>query len=540
MQDPEPLEFDYVVVGGGSAGCAVAGRLSEHGSSTVGLIEAGNWDRHPLLKIPAGYYRSAFTPAFNWGYSTEPERWLLHRSIPWPRGKVVGGCSSINGLVYMRGQHEDFESWANDEGASGWGWADMLPYFRRMEDNERGSNEFHGCGGPLAVANIREHHPLMAAYAMAAQEAGIPWNDDFNGRLQEGVGYYQLTIGRRMRCSAASSWLHPNRSRPNLHVMVKTNAQRILLDGRTATGVEVHTRAGIRQIRARQEVILCAGTVNSPQLLELSGIGNPEILLAAGITPVINSPQVGENLQDHLQVKTVFLSSQPDTINDKARSPLQLVKTGFDYLFRGRGLLTVGAAQIGIFARVLKDAARPDVQFHVMPGSLTDPRKGLDKFSAFTASVCQLRPESRGHIHIGCPDPAAPPRIVANYLSSEVDRRTVVAALQLSRQIAKQPALSDHYGGEKYPGEEARTDDELLGWAQETGTTIYHPSGTCRMGGEPDSVLDPDLRVRGADRLRVADASIMPRLISGNTNAACMAIGDRLADFCIQQSGTSR
>ena len=532
----EPLEFDHVIVGAGSTGCALAGRLSELNIGTVALVEAGGWDRHSWIKIPAGYYRTAFNPALNWGYKTEPESWLKNRSNPWPRGKVVGGCSSINGLVYIRGQPEDFHWWESAGGAAGWGWEDLFPYFRRMEDNERGACSLHGAGGPLGVINIRERHPLMAAYAKAAQEAGIPWNDDFNGKQQEGVGYYQLTIKGRRRCSAALSHLHPNTSRSNLNVMVKTQAARVLLDGRRARGIETCGPAGAREIRARAGVVICAGSINSPKLLELSGIGNPEVLSKAGVTTVHESPEVGENLQDHLQVKTVFLSRKPDTINDILRSPMKLAKVGLDYALFGRGPLTVGAAQIGVFARVLDEAARPNVQFHVMPGSTSDPSKGMDPFSAFTATVCQLRPESRGRVHIASPDPNAPPRITANYLSSDLDRRTIVAGLRLSRRIAVQPALQEYYGGEKYPGEQVQTDDEMLDWAQTVGTTIYHPSGTCRMGGDSGSVVDPELRVRGIDRLRVADASIMPRLISGNTNAACMAIGEKLADMFDRES----
>ena len=522
-------EFDYVIVGAGSSGCALAGRLSERASCSVALIEAGHWDRDPWLHIPVGYYRMAFSSKFTWGYVTEPDPGLGGRAIPWPRGKVVGGSSSINGLVYIRGQREDFRRWRR-LGAVGWDWEDMLPLFLRMEGRKSEEDTLNGQGGPLGVVDIREHDPIMSAYGEAAQQAGISWTDDFNGELQEGVGHYRLTIRGRFRCSAARAYLRPALRRPNLKVLTRTRARRVLLDGKRATGVEVDAPNGRLRLRARGEVILCGGAINSPQLLELSGIGNPKVLKAAGIEPVVNRRDIGENLQDHLQVKTVFHCRERSTINDTMRNPLKLAGVGLKYVLRGRGLMTVGAAQIGIFTRVLPESQSPDVQFHVMPGSTTNPSEGMDRFPAFTATVCQLRPESRGHLHIDSPDPERHPRIVANYLATETDRRTVVEGLRLSRRIAAQPALSRYYGGEKYPGAEAQSDGDLLAWAEKVGTTIYHPSGTCRMGSDDDAVVDPSLRVRGIDRLRVADASVMPTLISGNTNATCMAIGERLAD----------
>lgn len=508
----------------------MAARLSERATCSVALVEAGNWDRSAWLHIPAGYYRTAFSPKFNWGYVTEPDPGLGGRAISWPRGKVVGGCSSINGLVYIRGQKEDFRRW-RQLGAIGWDWEDMLPFFLRMEDQEREEDALHRKGGPLGVVDIREHNPIMKAYAEAAQQAGITWTDDFNGKHQEGVGYYQLTIRGRFRSSAASAYLRPARHRSNLTVLTHTHARRVLLDNTRATGIEVDAPDGRRRLRARREVILCGGAINSPQLLELSGIGNPRVLKAAGIEPVVACRGIGENLQDHLQVKTVFHCKERVTINETMRNPLKLAGVGLDYFLRGRGLLSVGAAQIGIFARVMSGSETPDVQFHVMPGSATNPINGMDKFPAFTATVCQLRPESRGNLHVVSPDPDQQPRIVANYLASESDRTTIVQGLRLSRRIARQPALSRYYGGEKYPGAKVQSDGDLLAWARNAGTTIYHASGTCRMGSDDDAVVTPDLRVRGVDRLRVADASVMPTLISGNTNATCMAIGERLADL---------
>ena len=527
MQDG--MEFDYIVVGGGSAGCALAARLSERQSLKIALVEAGGWDTNPWIHVPVGYYRTAFNPDLNWGYVTEPDPGLGGRRNSWPRAKVMGGCSSINGLVYIRGQREDFRRW-RQLGAVGWDWEDMLPYFLRMEDQERGETRLHAEGGPLGVVDIRESDPIMRAYAEAAQQAGIRWNNDFNGEEQEGVGYYQLTIRGRFRCSAATAYLRPSRRRHNLNIFSRTHVRKILLDGRRAIGIEVEGPEGRRDLQASGEVILCSGAINSPQLLELSGIGNPAVLKSAGIQPVIDRSAVGENLQDHLQVKTVFHSTEAKTINDTMRNPLKLMRLGVDYLLRGRGLLTVGAAQIGIFARVLPQSQTPDVQFHVMPGSSTDPSQGMDAGSAFTATVCQLRPESRGHLHIASPDPAEHPSIFANYLATDLDRRTVIEGLKLSRRIVRQPALGRYYGGEKCPGPDADSDDDLLAWAREVGTTIYHPSGTCRMGSDAAAVVDPDLKVRGIDRLRVADASIMPTLISGNTNALCMAMGEKLGD----------
>ena len=528
-------EFDYVVVGAGSAGCALASRLSERPSTRVALVEAGGWDRDPWIHVPVGYYRTAFSEKLTWGYVTEPDPGLGGRANPWPRAKVVGGCSSINGLVYIRGQAEDFRAW-RQQGCPGWDWEDMLPIFRRMEDQERGEDDLHGTEGPLGVIDMRVRSRLMDAYIDAAMQAGLPRNDDFNGPKQEGVGRYQLTVRGRRRCSAAAAYLKPALKRANLRVVTEAQAERVLLDGRRAVGVRLRRAGQSLTLRARREVILSAGAIGSPHILELSGIGDPGALKAAGIAPVVANLGVGENLQDHLQVKTVFLSRRKETINDAMRDPVRLVKAGIDYAVFGRGLLTVGAAQVGVFARVTPGVATPDVQFHVMPGSTSDPRKGMDPFSAFTATICQLRPESRGNLHAVSPDASVQPRIVANYLSAESDRRTVIEGLRLSRRIAGQPALADWVAAEKYPGPDVQSDEELLDWARKVGTTIYHPSGTCRMGSDEAAVVDPQLRVRGVEGLRVADASIMPTLISGNTNAACMAIGERLADMMREET----
>lgn len=523
-------QHDYVIVGAGSAGCALAGRLSEDPQRSVALIEAGGADRNLWLHIPVGYYRTAFGSAFSWDFKTEPEPRLGDRQIIWPRGRVIGGSSSINGLIYMRGQPEDFDTW-RQLGNAGWDWQSVLPVFKRCEDQERGASELHGVGGPLGVADLRLRHELCEAYIRAAVESGIPYNPDFNGTQQEGVGYYQLTIRGRWRCSAAAAYLRPARRRANLRIATDMLVERVAFEGRRAVGVI--GRIGGRRVRvgARREVILCAGAVQSPQLLQLSGIGPGALLARHGIAVVNDLPGVGENLQDHFQVKTIFRCARPITLNDDVKSIWRRAVIAAEYLLKRSGPMTIGAGQVGVFARTMPGAATPDVQFHVMPSSTEDPARGLHDFSGFTASICQLRPESRGRIAINSPDPGEAPRIVANYLATDTDRRVVMAGLRLSRRIARAPALAAYVAGEYWPGDAAESDEELVAHAARTGTTIFHPAGTCKMGADPASVVDAQLKVHGVGGLRVADASIMPTLVSGNTNAACIMIGEKLADM---------
>jgi choline dehydrogenase len=523
-------QHDYVIVGAGSAGCALAGRLSEDPRRSVALIEAGGRDRNLWLHIPVGYYRTGWRPEFSWNFQTEPEPRLGGRRIMWPRGRVLGGSSAINGLVYMRGQPEDFDAW-RQLGNVGWDWRSLLPLFRRSEDQERGADALHGVGGPLGVSNLTLRHEICEAYLRAAVECGIPHNPDFNGPTQEGVGYYQLTNRNGWRCSAATAYLRPARGRANLRVMTGLQVDRVLFEGARAIGII--GRIGERQVRmlARREVILCAGALNSPHLLQLSGVGPAALLSQHGIAVVRDLPGVGENLQDHFQIKTVFKCTRTITFNDDYKSLWRRAKIAAEYVFKRTGPMTIGAGQIGIFARTQPGAATPDVQFHMMPFSSDDPTKGMHDFPGFTASICQLRPESRGQVALRSPDPRAHPRIVANYLATETDRRVVLDGLRLARRIGRAPALAPYVASEYLPGDQCQSDDELMAHTARWGSTIFHPAGTCKMGQDETSVVDARLRVRGVERLRVADASIMPTLISGNTNAACIVIGEKLADL---------
>jgi choline dehydrogenase len=521
---------DYVIVGAGSSGCALAARLSEDPRRQVALIEAGGPDRNLWIHIPVGYYRTAWDPRLSWNFTTEPEQRLGGRAIVWPRGRVLGGSSSINGLVYIRGQIQDFDTW-RQLGNVGWDWRSLLPVFRRSEDQARGETELHGVGGPLAVADLTMRHELCEAYLRAAVESGIPHNPDFNGPTQEGVGYYQLTSRNGWRCSAAAAYLRPARNRANLRIATGMLVERVVFEGARAVGVIGRIGERVVRVLARREVILCAGAVQSPQILQLSGVGPAHLLTAHGIAVIKDLRGVGQNLQDHLQVKTVFRCAKPITINDDLKSLWRRAMIAAEYVFRRTGPMTIGAGQLGVFARTQPGAATPDVQFHVMPLSTDNPAKGMHDFSAFTASICQLRPESRGHIAIRSADPREHPMIVANYLATETDRRIVVDGLRLSRKIARAPALAPYFGGEYLPGDLVQTDEELLAHAARYGTTIFHPAGTCKMGAGDTGVVDPRLRVHGVDRLRVADGSIMPTLISGNTNAACIMIGEKLADM---------
>lgn len=529
------MEFDYVIVGAGSAGCALASRLAERTSASIALLEAGPKDRNPWIHIPVGYYRTKSNPALTWGYQTEQEAQLKCRRINWPRGKVLGGSSSINGLLYTRGHPLDYEDWAQ-RGAVGWSWEHMLPIFRRMEDQERGANEWHGEGGPLGVVDLRPKHPLMNAYIRAAGRCGLPSNDDFNGSSMGGVGYFQLTLRNGWRCSSAKAYRINGKHHDNLAVMTDHQIERVEFSEGRATGVRL--LKGRSVVRARREVILCTGAIGSPQLLELSGIGNPEVLNAHNIEVLNANPCVGENLQDHFQAKLVFKVATRITINDVLNNPLRKAMVAAEYAVRRTGLMTVGAAQVCGFARIMPHADRPDMQIHAMPGSSDNPRRGMDPFPAFTSSVSQLRPKSRGSVHIQSPSARDAPAIHANYLAEEFDREFMVSAVKFARKIAQQPELANYVSQEHRPGGAAETDDELLDFIRTYGSTNYHPAGTCRIGLEGRGVVGPDLKVHGVEGLRVADASIMPTIVSGNTNAPSIAIGERLADILTDRSVT--
>ncbi len=527
----ETIEADYVVVGAGSAGCVVAARLSENPAVRVVLLEAGGPDRNPWIHIPLGYGKTIADPRVNWCYETEPEAGTQNRRMLWPRGRVLGGSSSINGLLYVRGQPQDFDHW-RQLGNTGWGWDDVLPYFRRSEGAMGALDEtLHGRDGPLTVSPITERHQLCEAYREAAESLGIPGNADFNGPTQEGVGYYHTTSRRGRRMSAARAFLKPAMGRPNLRVITHALAERIAFAGTRATGVVFSHGNERKVVQAKREVVLCGGAINSPQLLMLSGIGPLDQLQAHGIEPVQVREGVGRNLQDHYQTRFAYRCTERITVNDIMQSRLQMAKVGLQYLLTRTGPLAISAGQVGIFTKSSPQLEAPDLQFHFIVFSADRPAEGLHPFSGFTQNVCQLRPESRGIIALKSADPRSPAAIYPNYLATESDQRTLVTGLKLSRQIAAQPSIQRYIASEYLPGRQIQTDDELLAYARAYGGTIYHPCGTARMGDDEHAVVDPQLRVHGTQNLRVADASIMPTLVSGNTNAACIMIGEKAADL---------
>jgi choline dehydrogenase len=535
MMAAEPsIDADYIIVGAGSAGCVLANRLSEDPSCRVVVLEAGGEDRNPWIHIPIGYGKTITDKSVNWCYETEPEPELAGRRVFWPRGKVLGGSSSINGLVYIRGQAEDYDHW-RQLGNQGWSYEDVLPYFKRSEDQRRGGDAFHGAGGALTVSDL-EHHPLGEAFIEAATALGIKRNDDFNGATQDGVGYFQLTTRNGRRCSAAVAFLRPAMKRPNLRVVTRALAEKVVLDGKRAVGVTYRHHGASLTLRCSREVILCGGAINSPQLMLLSGIGPQEHLMAKGIAVRHHLPGVGQNLQDHFQTRICHKCSVPITVNDILGNPLRKLGAGLQYMMFRTGPLTISAGLVCLFARTRPELATPDIQFHFLGFSADRPAAGLHKFSGFTTNVCQLRPESRGTITLHSPDPSAPPAIHANYLTTELDRTTLLAGLRLGRAIAAQPAMQRYIKSEYLPGAGVQSDAEMLDYARNYGGSIFHPSGTCKMGSDPMAVVDPSLRVHGIAGLRVADASIMPTVVSGNTNAAAIMIGEKASDLVLQKA----
>jgi choline dehydrogenase len=527
----DTIEADYIVVGAGSAGCVVAARLTEDASVRVLVLEAGGNDSNIWIHIPLGYGKTIADKRVNWMYETEPDPQLHGRKVFWPRGKVLGGSSSINGLLYLRGQPEDYDHW-RQLGNAGWAWDDVLPYFKRSERRiGAGDDALHGRDGALAVSDLPDRTKLCEAYIQAAQEEGLPRIEDFNGSSQEGVGYYHLTARNGRRSSAATAFLRPAMKRPNLTVLTEALATRVELDGRRATGV-AFTQGGVaKRATARREVILCGGAINSPHLLMLSGIGPAAHVQEAGVTVVHDLPGVGQNLQDHFQARITYRCRFPVTLNDVMMSKWRMALAGLRYAATRSGPLTISAGQVGIFARTRAELATPDVQFLLIPFSADRPGEGLNKFSGFLQNCCQLRPESRGEILLRSPDATVYPAIHANYLSTDLDRRTLVEGLKLGRRIAARPAMQHWIEAEHLPGPEVQGDAALLEHARRYGGSIFHPSGTCKMGRDKMAVVDDSLRVRGIDTLRVADASIMPTVVSGNTNAACIMIGEKAADL---------
>jgi choline dehydrogenase len=530
MQDNQ---FDYIVVGAGSSGCVLANRLSTEAVNSVCLIEAGPKDSSPWIHLPIGYGKTMWDPKVNWKFETEPDPGMNQRKIYWPRGKCLGGSSSINGLIFIRGQKEDYDGWKS-LGNSGWGWDDVLPYFKKAEGNDRLGEPLHSKTGPLKASSIPKKHPLVESFIKSAVNLGVPETDDFNNLTQEGVGYYQLSTHKGLRCSTAVAYLNPVKQRSNLTILTDSQVMRIIFEGRRAVAIELMRDGQKHVIRANKEIILSAGALQSPQLLQLSGIGPAALLREFNIPIIHDLPGVGENLQDHLQYRLIYELNQPISTNVQLSSLFGKVKIGLDWLlFRG-GPLSIGINQGGLFTKVMKSSLTPDIQFHMATLSADMAGGNVHPFPGFTMSVCQLRPESRGHVRIQSADPLVPPKMVANYLATEYDRDISVAAVKFARKIAQTEPLKSLITREIKPNN-PQSDADLLEFCRNNGATIFHPTGTCQMGpdSDPMAVLDSELRVRGVMGLRVVDCSAMPTLPSGNTNWPAVMMAEKAADLIL-------
>lgn len=528
-QDEEA--FDYVIVGGGAAGCVLAARLSEDPRVSVVLLEAGGTPRSPWIEIPAAFGKTWKDPRFNWNFATQPEPGTHDRRIAVPRGKSLGGSTLINGSIFVRGQAQDYDGWAQS-GARGWSFEEVLPYFRRLERFiDDTPDALRGRDGPLDVVRVRERHPLLDAFIEAGIEAGHPRNPDYNGTSQEGFGYYQVTQRAGRRWSAYRAYLEPAMRRPNLTVRTHAQAMRVLIEDGRAAGI-VYRRAGRDEtLRAKAEVVLAAGAVQTPQLLELSGIGDGKLLSRHGIEVVLDAPGVGANYQDHFATRMNWRVTKPITLNEQTRG-WRLALAVADYILRRRGILTLATGLAHGFVRTRPECETPDIQYFFVHASYADAAdRKLDREPGMTIGVTQLRPQSRGSIHIGSPDPFAMPEIRPNFLADPQDQDCLVAGMHMAREIMSQAPMEAFRGAELNPGPAVASDADLLDFARRTGQTIYHPIGTCAMGSGPEAVVDPQLRLRGIKGLRVADASVMPRIVSANTMAAVMMIAERASDL---------
>ncbi|MFZ3034048.1 MAG: choline dehydrogenase [Parvibaculum sp.] len=521
-------EFDYIIIGAGSAGCVLANRLSENPANKVLLLEAGSKDSNFMIHMPAGVGKLIGTEMVNWYYYTEDQKNLNNRKMFWPRGKVLGGSSSINGMIYIRGHARDYDLW-RQMGLEGWGFADVLPYFRKSEGNQNGSSAFHGGEGPLGVSNSLKSNVLFDAFVESGKQAGHPYTDDFNGPQQEGVGPYQLTIKDNKRCSAAVGYLVPALKRPNLTVEVNALTHRILFDGKKAVGVEYKQGKELKTAKVTKEVILSGGAVNSPQVLLLSGIGQGDYLRKFGIDVVADLPGVGQNLQDHLDATVINECKLPITLHSQM-NPFRQLLTGMQYTFFKTGAAASQGLESGGFLKSRPELEVPDLQLHFVAAMMRDHARIKSDRHGFTVHVCQLRPESRGYVGLKSLDPSEHALIQPNYLDTETDRRTMRDGVRIVRNILAQRAMDPYRGPEFMPGADKQSDAEIDAWVRETAETIYHPVGTAKMGNDPMAVVDVNCKVRGVQGLRVVDASVMPTLVGGNTNAPTIMIAEKISD----------